>query len=224
VKPSGAGFAAGNVPRRVLLQTFGAVFLGRSCDSLAQDDPLPPRISRVLDRYSRTSGLSARFSEEKRIAFLKGPLSSQGRIYVAASGSFARIVEAPDQSKVVVKDGYIEFREGDGPAQKIPLEKHKELRALVEGVLLIFTGNSQRILQLYEANSVLSGDTWTLDLRPRRPELRKLLERIVVRGDTENILGFEVVEQSGDRTSTMLLNVQLDRKFSADELRRIFSV
>src|SRR5262245_52514632 len=57
----------------------------------------------LLASFGKISGMTARYSEEKRIALLKKPLQSEGRIAFAAPRSLLRQVERPEPSTMLLE-------------------------------------------------------------------------------------------------------------------------
>lgn len=202
-----------------LLLAGGVGLLSSSAEAAVA---LPPYMRQVFKAHHESPGIEARFIEKKHIAFLKAPLTSEGALYFSQPELFARITEKPEPSKVVIRDDEILFRRGEEKAQKVSLKGRPELRALVSGIVLLFAGKEPQIAKLYELQASGKKSAWTLTLRPRTPELKKMLTQIQVHGSEAQLKSFEVHEASGDKSVTELIDLKLNRKFSAAEKSRLF--
>lgn len=213
--------------RRSFVVATAALLAGTSLFATrqAQAAPeLPSYIRQTLVAHQNTKGLKAKFVEKKHITFLKAPLLSDGEIYFSRPELFARTTEHPEVSKLVVRDNQIMFRQGNEKAQKISLKDRPELRSLVSGILLLFSGDEKKILDLYEAKPQGDSTAWSLELIPRDKSLKSLVKKLVVIGRKASLHSFEVHESSGDYSVTELKELELGQEFSPEMKQRIFSI
>ena len=96
-------------------------------------------------------------------------------------------------------------------------------RVLVESFVRILQGDREALERLYEMEFRPEGRTqWELALRPRTPAVLRIIDRVLLRGDGARISEMHVIEADGDRTVTTYHDVDLSRRFSADERERLF--
>lgn len=185
---------------------------------------LPPELLRVLQSHGRARSLYARFVEEKHIALLKVPLRNEGFLAYLRPDQFARVVEKPTPSKVVAKGNRLAFREGNGPKTELSLDRRPELRALVEGIMLLLSGDVQKIEKLYEIKVEACTSDCRVELHPKDEKMRTLIKKFVIQARPQQLAAFEVHESSGDYSVIQLHDLVLDRAFTEAEKKAIFSV
>jgi len=185
---------------------------------------IPPELLRVLQEHGRAHSLYARFIEEKHIALLKVPLRNEGFLAYLRPNQFARVVEKPTPSKVVAKDNRLAFREGTGPKTELSLDQRPELRALVEGIMLLLSGDVQQIEKLYTIKVEACTGDCRVELYPKDERMLRLIKKFVIQARPKQLAAFEVHESSGDYSVIQLHDLVLDRAFSEAEKKAIFSV
>jgi len=185
---------------------------------------LPPELLRVLQAHGRAHSLYARFVEEKHIALLKVPLRNEGFLAYLRPDQFARVVEKPTFSKIVAKDNRLSFREGNGEKTELSLDQRPELRALVEGIMLLLSGDVQKIEKLYEIKVEACTGDCRVELHPKDDKMRSLVKKFVIQARPKQLAAFEVHESSGDYSVIQLHDLVLDRAFSEADKKAIFSV
>ena len=79
------------------LLAFVPTSTAAAADAVAEQ---PTDARSLLEKMSTVSGLEARFVEKKKLALLKAPLVSEGRIYYTRGGYMARVIEKPVASTV----------------------------------------------------------------------------------------------------------------------------
>lgn len=185
---------------------------------------IPPELLRVLQAHGRAQSLYARFVEEKHIALLKVPLRNEGYLAYLRPNQFARVVEKPAFSKIVAKDNRLAFREGDGPKTELSLEQRPELRALVQGIMLLLSGDVAQIEKLYDIKVEACTSECRVELYPKDEKMRSLIKKFAIQARPKQLAAFEVHESSGDYSVIQLHDLVLDRAFSEAEKKAIFSV
>jgi len=190
--------------------------------ALANDSaPAPPQLAELLDRMAASAGVEARFSESKELALLAAPLESQGVIYFAPPGRFARFTLRPGFSALVVDGDEIRLREGrDG--ENVDLSDNPIARVFVDNIVVLWSGDREKLERHYTAAFSGSFDAWELRLTPRREPLSRAIAAITLRGDSVAVREMHVTEIDGDRTVTRFETLSSDRTFTPAETRRIF--
>ncbi|MHB8418418.1 MAG: LolA family protein [Myxococcales bacterium] len=178
-------------------------------------------VARLLRTFRGTTTLRAHFREEKRLAVLAVPLTSEGEIEFSAPDRLARQVTAPSPSRMVIEGSHLSFSEGQG-VHSIPLDQSPVARMFVDSFLEILAGDQAGLERLYDMALARHGERWELKLTPRAAPLLDWLAAIDVSGHGAIVDRLLVREKSGDETATAFSAVELGRPFSADETRRLF--
>jgi hypothetical protein len=219
------------MPRRALLSLLGAATLVLRARPALADQPKPRTIQRpsealkkLLAEFKRVPGIAADFEEKKHIALLKTPLESSGKVYFHPPQSLARLVEKPRPSHLVISGRRIVVKE-DGVRREVDLSDKPALRALINSLLHVLSGNREQLLRDYEAQFEGTSDTtWKLVLLPRNNDLKNLVQSFTFEGDSLVLSRLRVLEASGDETVTKFSNVDTARKFSTEEIARFFDI
>jgi outer membrane lipoprotein-sorting protein len=176
----------------------------------------------LLARLKQVPGLSAKFREEKRIELLVAPLVSKGTLHYVPPGRLARHTLEPAKHTVLIDRGKLTVGDANG-RQELDLHANPVIRLLVEGFVKVLAGDGEALMRTYDVRfEAGEGRTWTMVLRPKVAPLDKLVQSITFRGEDVVIHAMETVEVGGDVTLTTFTDVDTNRKYNAEELRRIF--
>jgi hypothetical protein len=172
-----------------------------------------------LDRLER---LRAEFSEEKRIALLARPLRRTGTLYFDRSRGIARLTRAPRPERMVLTTSVLRI-EKNGAVEEIPIRQSKALRAFAMVFPAILRGERAELETAFAIRVDGSARAeWTLTLTPRDPSLCGLVARVVVAGRGAEVSSLQVVEASGDVTSTRLSGIARNGAVPAAEVAQSF--
>lgn len=185
---------------------------------------IPPRLLNLLARHHEAKGFFAKFVEEKHIALLKVPLKNEGYLAYLRPDRFARVVDTPSKSKIVAQGKTLAFREGTGPKVELSLENRPELRALVDGIIFLLSGDADKIEQYYEIQVMECGERCRVELIAKDEKMRAMVSKFVVTVTSSRLESFEVHERSGDYSVTKLMSLDLNHVFSDAEKKSIFSI
>lgn len=192
----------------------------------AQDSPSPaaPTIDAVLSRMARIQGLHCRYREEKRIALLSSPITSEGTIDYARPGRMIRRVTRPSPQIVFIDGGELRMSEG-GQTQRIDLAAQPVVRSFVDSFLQLLQGDRRALEQTYNLTLETGADlAWTLILRPRSAPLTQFVREIRFTGRGDAMTQMVMLEVSGDSTTTTFSEVNPSQRWSASEAARVFSL
>jgi outer membrane lipoprotein-sorting protein len=178
-------------------------------------------LDRLLASMSTSSGLSASFTEEKRIALLSQPLESHGQIYFVPPDRFARFTDTPSVTALVIDGDQVTFHE-DARGDSLDLSDNPMTRAFVENFVALWSGDRARLERLYRAAVRGDAEHWELRLEPRGAPMDRFIQAITLLGRAATLTTMRVSEPDGDLTTTHFDAVRSDRAFSADEMKRIF--
>jgi len=187
----------------------------------------PESFRALLDGLSDMPGFESRFVEEKSLALLVKPLKSEGRLFFAPPASLLRQTDPPHASEIRITPNEVIISEA-GVTRKIDLASHDAVRPLVESILWIFSGDRAAIERAYSvdyrAGAESHSGAWTLTLVPRLEPSTHLVRKLEIRGAGRSATSFEVVETSGDRATTRLLDPNPARVFTPEERARLFEI
>ena len=211
---------------------------------VADEEPVdsnPASFGELLEGFRGMTGLEARFKEEKYLALLAAPLRSHGRLYFAPPRTLLRRVEAPVKQNILIQESHVRISSGTvgeageaSDVQVIDLAARGGIRPLIESMMWIFTGDRAALEEVYEVDyqpswngaspSAESKTTkrWQLQLVPKSAPLSDLLQTLRVRGQGRWAETMELVETSGDRTVTHILDANPRRVFSPAERQELF--
>jgi len=184
----------------------------------------PPTLESLLADFREVPGVSARFREERRIALLRKPLVSSGRVYFAPPDRLARHVEEPRRSTALIEGGALRFG-ADGTSRSLDLETNPAVRGFVDGFRLLLAGDLEGLRRLYDvrlAPPAEAREAWAIVLRPSDAPLRAAIESIELRGRALTLLELSVRETNGDETRMEFSEVRSDRRFTDAELAELF--
>ena len=193
----------------------------------AAADPVaeqPTDARSLLAKLSTVSGLEARFVEKKKLALLKAPLVSEGRIYYTRGGYMARVVEKPLASTVRIGPTKLEVID-DAGKKDIDLRSRPDIKTFVESFVHVVAGDYDALAKVYKLSFASEGDdAWLLTLVPTSETLSKLVTKLEIRGKGFAPHTIRVLEAAGDSTEIALHSVDPKREFSAEERERLFGL
>jgi outer membrane lipoprotein-sorting protein len=193
--------------RKVFACTF---LIALSCMS-ARAEPLSPAeikilLARIRDRRATTPNLQADFQERRKVHLLDEPIASSGKVWFQAPNKFRRENKGNAPS-VTVSDGqqlwiyYPKFKS----AERYSLAKRSPLDA---GVTALTAGLSlQNLESNYHVTGSKEGDYIILELQPRVPSLRRLLQRLEITLDSDlHVVRTGMLQPNGDEIVTTYSN------------------
>ncbi len=198
--------------------------VGLAAETIPNDGG-PPSFAELLASFKSTTGLEARFEEEKFLALLAAPLRSKGRLYFSPPATLLRRVEAPRAQDILVTGNRVRISDGT-EEQTIDLAARSEVRPLVKSMIWIFTGDLDSLERVYTVDyqTITKGNAvrWQVRLIPKQAPLSQLVRELRVAGTGSAADTLELVETSGDRTITRFFEVNARRRFEPAERRALF--
>jgi hypothetical protein len=178
-------------------------------------------LSFLMQRFGELRGLKARFREEKRIALLNEPLVSQGWLYVVPPDRVLFETTLPAPARLTISGDRLAMEDELG-REEIDLASQPRARQFVDHMLILFSGDIERIRANYEAEFSAKGDDWTLALVPRDLLMRRIISRVELGGSGPALRSMVVSEPGGDSTHTHFDRVEIDRVFAESEIATLF--
>ena len=176
-------------------------------------------LAELMRGMANSRGVAANFHELKRIAVLREPIETQGRLYFVPPGRMRREIHVPVQSRLII-DGSRVRMEQDGGVRD--LSASPIARAFVENFVVLWSGDLEALEERYQVSFEATDSDWEMTLIPRDPNMRRAIDSIVLRGSSGSLREIETREVDGDQTLTTLQDVEPDRVFDDAEIRRLF--
>ncbi|MCZ2440053.1 MAG: outer membrane lipoprotein carrier protein LolA [Burkholderiales bacterium] len=198
--------------RRALLMAM-ALASGTAMPLHAQSLDLEALMRRMA---ARKSG-QARFTEERVVGGIDGPLRSSGTLSFAAPDRFERRNLQPVQETMLIQGRTLVLRRGTRTRQ-MDVDAVPELGALLEALRGTLTGDAARLQQHFRTQLTGTDAKWVLLLEPLDARLRQQLAQIEVVGRAIDVHSIALQMRGGDR-SLMLLEPMADAAETIDAKR-----
>ena len=141
------------------------------------------------------------FEEETYSSLLTKPLVARGVLRFTPPSRLEKDVLEPAHERFVVEGDLVTFEsERKRVTRTISLDDYPALRGFVEAFRAGMTGDAALLKRIYE--TVLDGNRrqWVLQLRPRDPAARTMLDSIQFTGSEGRILSITIRLPGGDRS------------------------
>jgi len=181
------------------------------------------RLEQVMALLAEGGGIRAEFEETRHLQILTEPIETRGVLYFAPPDRLARHTTYPGHSRLVVNGDQAAFRDETGQ-QALDLGASEVARGLVGNLMVLLRGDLAGLRSRYTLSFQTEGPSWVLELAPRSPELRSVIDRQRVAGNGRVLLSLESWEPGGDRTLTRFDDVETGLTWSAAEADRIFTL
>jgi outer membrane lipoprotein-sorting protein len=180
-----------------------------------------PTLEALMAGMAETTGVWARFVEQKEIALLSEPIETRGTLVFVPPDRLRRSTAEPSRSELVIAGERFAFHDEAG-SDAVDLGANPLARQFVESFIVLFSGDLVKLRERYETEFTSAGANWSLALRPRSRPLSDLIERITLVGTGPRLGGMVMLEKDGDRTTTRFSEVEVDRHFTPAELEQLF--
>jgi len=176
-----------------------------AAEPLASND-LKALLGRIREKRAAAPQVQADFQEEKTIRMMNKPVVSAGKVWFQAPNKFRREVKGNSPS-VTVSDGqqlwihYPKFKS----VEQYSLGKRSPLDAGIAAITASL--NLEGVEQTYQITGSREGDGFILQLLPRAPSMKKLLQRFTINvNDGLQVSRTEMLQPNGDRIVTLYSN------------------
>ncbi len=190
---------------------------------VARAAPAERTLEGLMKRLQEVPGISASFREQKHIALLASPLSSEGTLFFSPPGKLLRRTERPRPSDVLIDQDRLYLRQGQR-TQEVDLGSNPVVRAFVGSFLKLFRGDRAALEALYKVRFSPQKKGWELTLVPRSAPINKIIKEMRFGGRGVVVDKLEILETNGDRSVTTFSNVNAARVFDKAEREQLFRV
>jgi outer membrane lipoprotein-sorting protein len=153
----------------------------------------------LMGLLSKQKSGEARFTEQRFVHGLEGPLDSRGTLSFNAPDKLVRRTLSPRDETMAVEGNTLTLSRG-GRNRTLTLDSMPELLGLVEAMRGTLSGDGTTLQRYFR--STVSGSTanWTLDLLPADSRLAAQVRSIRISGRASEVVGLEMEFVGGDRS------------------------
>jgi hypothetical protein len=158
-------------------------------------------VEQLVARLKEQRQPAVSFEEKTYSSLLTEPLSSKGVLRFSPPATLEKEILEPYRERYLIDGDRIVFESPKkGIKKSIALDDYPALRSLVEAFRASVTGDAARLTQYYE--TTIGGDRrrWTLLLRPRESEGRRMVDYILMTGTDGRIETVAIRAPDGDRS------------------------
>ncbi|MBT2332883.1 outer membrane lipoprotein carrier protein LolA [Variovorax paradoxus] len=165
----------------------------------------------LMGLLSRQKSGEARFTEQRFVHGLEGPLDSRGTLSFNAPDKLVRRTLSPREETMAVEGNTLTLSRG-GRNRTLTLDSMPELLGLVEAMRGTLSGDGTTLQRYFRSTVSGSAGNWTLDLLPADSRLAAQVRSIRISGRASEVLGLEMEFVGGDRS---VMNITPERQGAA---------
>jgi outer membrane lipoprotein-sorting protein len=186
----------------VKLPNVALLCLSLSVGSTASAQGIP--LSDLMRDLAAVSASQGRFTETRKAAMLTAPLVLKGTLAYRRPLYLERHVQSPYEERTIIEGSLVTIEDARGKRTvQVP---PGPLRALLESTRATLAGDLASLQRHYSIQVSGSRDAWRLRLEPSDPALAAMVERIVFEGAGARVLRIEILEPTGDSTTTVIVD------------------
>jgi hypothetical protein len=156
-------------------------------------------LATLMGLLAQRKSAEARFTEERTVASIDGPLYSKGTLSFSAPDRFARVVTEPRAESMEVQGNTAILKRG-GRTRTMALDTIPELAALVDAVRGTLSGDAATLKKHFKVDVGGEPARWSLALVPLDSGLAKQVQRIEIVGQRSDVRSIELRLAGGDRS------------------------
>jgi hypothetical protein len=156
-------------------------------------------LSEVTALLAQHKSGQARFTEERTVSGIDGPLQASGQLSFQAPDRFSRVTTEPRSESMEVQGNTLVLRRG-GRTRQMTVDAIPELAALIEAVRGALTGNAALLDKFFKTQVDGSATRWTLTLVPRDARLATQVRELKITGLLGEMRSVELWLAGGDRS------------------------
>jgi outer membrane lipoprotein-sorting protein len=165
----------------------------------------------LMGLLSKQKSGEARFTEQRFVHGLEGPLDSRGTLSFNAPDKLVRRTLSPREETMVVEGNTLTLSRG-GRNRTLTLDSMPELLGLVEAMRGTLSGDGTTLQRYFRSTVSGSAANWTLDLLPADSRLAAQVRSIRISGRASEVIGLEMEFVGGDRS---VMNITPERPGAA---------
>ncbi len=185
-----------------LLASLSTLALGLATPAWAAFD-----LATLSGLLAQKKTAATRFTEERFVSGIEGPLRASGTLTFTAPDRFARHTLEPRPESMVVEGNTVTLTRGTRVRQ-MAVDAVPELTALIEAVRGTLNGDSATLQKHFKTKVEGSAALWTLTLTPLDSRLATQVREVKIAGQGSDLRSIELWLSGGDR-SLMLIEAPL---------------
>jgi hypothetical protein len=181
------------VKTRFIETTAAALLLAATAPAWALN------LAEVTALLAKHKSGEARFTEERHVSTIDGPLRAAGMLSFEAPDRFTRKTTEPTADAMEVQGNTLLLRRG-GRTRQMTVDAIPELSALIEAVRGTLTGNAVLLDKFFKTQVEGTPARWTLTLVPRDARLATQVRELKITGLQSDMRSVELWLAGGDRS------------------------
>ncbi|MDM0045572.1 outer membrane lipoprotein carrier protein LolA [Variovorax dokdonensis] len=153
----------------------------------------------LMSRLAAQPKGEARFTEQRFVRGIEGPLESSGSLSFTAPDKLVRRTESPREESMVVDGNALTLSRG-GRTRSLALDSMPELRGMVDALRGTLSGDARVLRQQFKTELGGTEAAWTLQLTPVDERLAAQVRTLRLTGRGGDVLGVEMEFIGGDRS------------------------
>jgi len=154
----------------------------------------------LMGLLARQKSGEARFTEQRFVHGLEGPLDASGTLSFDAPDKLVRRTLSPRIETMAVEGNTLTLSRG-GRTRTLALDSMPELLGLVEAMRGTLSGDGATLQRYFKSAVSGSSAKWTLDLVPIDSRLAAQVRSIRISGRASDVVGLEMEFVGGDRSA-----------------------
>ncbi|SFO52633.1 Outer membrane lipoprotein-sorting protein [Variovorax sp. OK605] len=154
----------------------------------------------LMSLLAKQKSGEARFTEQRFVHGLEGPLDASGTLSFDAPDKLVRRTLSPRIETMAVEGNTLTLSRG-GRNRTLALDSMPELLGLVEAMRGTLTGDGATLQRYFKSTVTGSPAKWTLDLVPLDSRLAAQVRSMRISGRASDVLALEMEFVGGDRSS-----------------------
>ena len=153
----------------------------------------------LMGLLSKQKSGEARFTEQRFVHGLEGPLDASGTLSFEAPDKLVRRTLSPRIETMAVDGNTLTLSRGNRN-RTLALDSMPELLGLVEAMRGTLTGDGTTLQRYFKSTVTGVANQWTLDLVPNDSRLAAQVRSMRITGRCGEVLGLEMEFVGGDRS------------------------
>jgi outer membrane lipoprotein-sorting protein len=153
----------------------------------------------LMGMLAKQKSGEARFTEQRFVRGLEGPLDASGTLSFQAPDRLTRRTLTPRPETMAVDGNTLTLSRG-GRTRTLTLDSMPELLGMVEAMRGTLNGNTESLARYFRTSVSGTPDKWTLDLVPIDERLAAQVRSLRLSGRAGEVLRIEMEFIGGDRS------------------------
>lgn len=168
----------------------------------ALPEPVPPELTALRESLARTRKVSARFKQTRRWAALRDTLVSEGTFRYEKGGALVWHTDPPAESELTLKGKTaVVSHPALGTRETLDLSSDPGMARVFESIGAVLQADLELLRPLFELTVLRSKAPLVVSLKPRTPELARVVKGIHLEFDRRlQLVRVRLEEATGDRT------------------------